>query len=167
MNKRTVSTQVDDELAQRLDQIATIEERSRASIIRLALKDYLLDSMQEKLMRQRWRNLDNRIQQEPGNPPGFLLPAGKRGKVMMMKERKWSTVDLGCAASLLARGFKLADVSGEDPLQLTFHFEGNGEEDFLTLEAAYFSGELQVPALSFLQSLNRLKGIIRRARRET
>lgn len=86
---------------------------------------------------------------------------------MTEEERnRMSTQELGFAASLLARGLKFAGVSGDDPQRLTFHFGGNGEEDFQALEAAYFSGELEISALSFFQSLNRLKGMIRRARRE-
>jgi len=85
--------------------------------------------------------------------------------MMMEEKKKMSTQELGFAASLLARGLKFAGVSGDDPQRLAFHFEGNGEEDFQALEAAYFSGELEISAVSFLQSLNRLKGIIRRTRR--
>jgi len=61
MNKYKISTQIDERLIHRLDQIATIEERSRASIIRLALKDYLLDTMEKKLIRQRLRNFERDI----------------------------------------------------------------------------------------------------------
>lgn len=76
----------------------------------------------------------------------------------MIKEKQFSTYDLGLASSLISLGYQLTDLEKSNPKKVLFIFQK--EDDIDEAIEDYWSDNLQVNARSHFDNIKMLKNRI-------
>ena len=69
----------------------------------------------------------------------------------------WATFDLGLAAGLLSKGFKLVDLDRANPHKVQLIFLRKGEGEIEKLAQDYWNNNFQVDALSYFNNVKKIK----------